>query len=80
VILLTSKDYIKLVIIAGVFAIPVAWKILNNWLDQYAFQIPVNLLMFLIPFTLILLIAAITISFQSIKAALANPAKNLRTD
>ncbi len=80
IILLTSKDYIRLVIIAGVFAIPFAWKMLNTWLDQYAFQIPVNILMFLVPFILILLIAAVTISFQSIKAALSNPAKNLRTE
>jgi putative ABC transport system permease protein len=80
IIFLTSKDYIKLVIIAGIFAIPVAWKLLDNWLDQYAFQIPMNVLMFLFPFLLIILIAAITISFQSVKAALSNPVKNLRTE
>jgi putative ABC transport system permease protein len=80
IILLTSKDYIRLVMIAGVFAIPVAWKVLDNWLSQYAFQIRVNILMFLLPFVLILIIAGITISFQSVRSALANPAKNLRTE
>ncbi len=80
IILLTSRDYIKLVIIAGIFAIPVAWKLLDNWLDQYAFQIPMNMLMFIVPFLLIILIAIVTVSFQSIKAAIANPVKNLRTE
>jgi putative ABC transport system permease protein len=80
IIALTSKDYIKLVFIAGILAVPVAWKMLSNWLEQYAFQIPVNVLMFLVPFILILAIAAVTISFQSVRAALTNPVKNLRTE
>lgn len=80
IIFLTSKDYMKLVIIAGIFAVPVAWKMLDNWLEQYAFQIPVNILMFIVPFVLILALAGITISFQSVKAALSNPVRNLRTE
>lgn len=80
IFMLTSLDYIKLIFIAGGIAIPIAFILLNKWLDQYAFQIPITVWLFMIPLSLILIIALITIAFQSIKAAIQNPVINLRSE
>jgi putative ABC transport system permease protein len=80
IFMLTSFDYMKLIFIAGGIAIPVAFILLNTWLDQYAFQIPITVWLFLIPLFLILIIALITIAYQSIKAAIQNPVMNLRSE
>ena len=75
-----SKDFLKLVIIALLVAFPVSWWLMNSWLQGFAYRIPVRLSVFLIAGILVLLITIITISFQSIKAAIANPVKALRTE
>lgn len=75
-----SKDYLKLVLIAGVVALPVAFMLVKNWLNKYAFHIDIGLWFFILPVCLIVLIALITVLYQSMKAALANPVKNLRTE
>ncbi|MES1216361.1 MAG: hypothetical protein ABUT20_12670, partial [Bacteroidota bacterium] len=74
------KDFIKLVIIAFLIALPVAWLVMNNWLQNFAYRININLWIFIAAGFLALFVAITTISFQAIKAAIANPVKSLRTE
>lgn len=78
--LMLSKDFIKLVGIAFILITPVSWWLLNNWLQGYSYRIDLNLWFFLAAGILATLIAFITISVQTIKAAVANPVKSLRTE
>lgn len=77
---LIAKDYVKLILYAGFIAIPVAYFLLQNWLNDYAFHISIGLWFFILPLLLIMTIALTTVLYQSIKAALTNPVKNLRTE
>ena len=77
---LLSKDFVKLVVIAFVIAAPVAWYSMNKWLQDFEYRIEVNWAVFAIAALIALFIAVATISFQAVKAALANPVKNLRTE
>src|SRR6266542_2650168 len=77
---LLSLDFIKLVVISIIIATPIAWYAMNQWLQDYAYRINITWITFFIAGLLVTAIALITISFQSIKAAIANPAKNLRTE
>ena len=72
--------FIKLVFIAIVIATPVAWYAMYTWLQDFAYKTDLNWTIFLIAGLLSISIAVITISFQSIRAALANPVKSLRTE
>ena len=80
VILLLSKDFTKLVIIAFVLAIPVAYFIIKKWLEGFAFRTNIDPGVFLLAGISALLIAWFTVSWQSIKAALANPVDSLRNE
>ncbi|HVX28527.1 MAG TPA: ABC transporter permease [Parafilimonas sp.] len=80
IITLISKDFLKLVIISIVIAIPVAWWAMNKWLQEFAYRINISWWVFLIAAVIALLIAVLTVSFQAIKAAVANPVKSLRTE
>jgi putative ABC transport system permease protein len=75
-----SKDFLKLVLIASFIAFPVAWWAMNKWLQGFAYRVSINVQVFLIAGIIALLIAMATVSFQAIKAALANPAKSLRSE
>ena len=77
---LLSKDFLQLVAIACFIAFPVAWWIMHNWLQSYQYRITISWWIFFIAGVAAIMIALITISFQAIKAALANPVKNLRTE
>jgi len=77
---LLSKDFLKLVIISCVVAFPVAWLMMNSWLQNYQYRITINWWIFLIAGVVAVLIALLTVSFQAIKAAIANPVKSLRTE
>ena len=77
---LLSKEFLQLVAIACLVAFPVAWWIMHNWLQNYEYRIDVSWWIFLAAGVSAILIALITISFQSIKAAIANPVKSLRTE
>lgn len=77
---LLSKDFVKLVLIAFVIAAPVAWYFMNVWLQDFEYRITISWTVFLTAGIIALLIAVLTISLQAIKAALANPVKNLRTE
>jgi putative ABC transport system permease protein len=80
IISLLSKDFLKIVFIAFVIAMPVAWYFMNKWLQDYAYRIDINLWVFVITGAVMILIALMVISFQSIKAAIGNPVKSLRTE
>jgi len=80
IVKLLSADFLKLVIIAIVIATPIAWWAINKWLADFAYRINISWKVFATAGILALLIALITISFQAIKAAIANPVKSLRTE
>ena len=77
---LLSKEFLLLVLIAMVIASPLAWIAMDNWLQDYVYRIHVSWWMFAVAGVLVVLIALITVSFQAIKAAIANPVKSLRTE
>ncbi|MCW3107776.1 MAG: acidobacterial duplicated orphan ABC-type permease-like protein [Segetibacter sp.] len=77
---LLSKEFIRLVIIAVVIASPVAWWLMNKWLQNFAYRITIQWWMFAAAGLLAIAIALVTVSFQAIKAAIANPVKSLRTE
>jgi putative ABC transport system permease protein len=77
---LLSRDFLKLVVFAALMAFPVAWYAMNNWLKDFAYRIHIQWWVFVLAGVLAALIAFITVSFQSIKAAIANPVKSLRTE
>ena len=75
-----SKDFVKLVLLAAVIAFPVSWWAMNTWLQDFAYRINISWVIFFIAGFAAVSIALITISFQAIKAAIANPVKSLRTE
>jgi putative ABC transport system permease protein len=77
---LLSRDFLKLVLIANGIAFPMAWWATNKWLQEYAYHIDVKWWVFFIAGLIAVFIALITVSFQAVKAALANPVKSLRTE
>lgn len=80
IIALLSKDFIKLVLIGFLFAIPIGWYSMNTWLADFAYKIEIGPGIFLFAGTLALLIALITVSWQSGKAAFTNPVKSLKNE
>ncbi len=72
---LLSKEFIKLVGIAFILATPLSWWAMNKWLEAFAYKVPISWWMFAVAGVLSIAIALITVSFQAIKAALANPVK-----
>ncbi|MEJ7586270.1 MAG: ABC transporter permease [Ferruginibacter sp.] len=77
---LLSADFLKLVFISAIIAFPVSWWAMNKWLQNYAYRIDINWWIFIAAGAIALLIALFTISFHSVKAAIANPVKSLRTE
>jgi putative ABC transport system permease protein len=75
-----AKDFIILVGIAIVIAVPLAYMGINKWLQDFAFRINIGWTAFVIAGVAAILIALITVSFQAIRAAIANPVKSLRTE
>ncbi len=80
IVALLSRDFLKLVLIAFVIATPVAWYAMNQWLKDFAYKIDLSWWIFALAGILAVLIALLTVSFQAIKAALANPVKSLRSE
>jgi len=77
---LLSKDFMKLVTIAIILSSPIAYYLMNKWLQDFVFRIDISWWFFVAAGTMALVIALITVSFQAIKAAIANPVKSLRTE
>ena len=80
VLLLVSKEFLVLVAIAFIIAIPVTWWAMHTWLQDFAYRINISWWIFTIAGLIAILIALLTVSFQAIKAAVANPVKSLRTE
>ena len=80
IITLLSKDFLKLVLVAIVIASPIAWYTMNRWLQDFAYKIDIAWWMFAGAGLLAVGIALLTVSFQSVKAALTNPVKSLRSE
>ena len=75
-----TRDFGKLIIFASVIATPISWIIMTSWLEDFAYRINISIWMFAAAMIFALIIAMITVSYQSIKAAMANPVENLRTE
>jgi putative ABC transport system permease protein len=75
---LLSKDFAKPVLLANLIAWPIAWYAINKWLEEFAYRIEIGLGMFVIAGSLALGIALLTVSYQALKAALANPVEALK--
>ena len=80
IVVMLSKDFIKLVAVALIIAFPVAWWVMEKWLQNFVYRISIRWWMFVVAGTIALIIAFLTVSYQSIKAAIANPVKSLRTE
>lgn len=80
IVALLSKDFLKLVLIAILIASPIAWYAVSQWLDDFAYKINLSWWVFALAGVLAVLIALLTVSFQSIKAALMNPVTSLRSE
>jgi len=77
---LLSKDFLKLVLIASLIAFPIAWWAMNNWLESFAYRIGISWWIFIVAGGSAILIALVTVSIQTIRAAVANPVKSLRSE
>jgi putative ABC transport system permease protein len=80
VVTMLSTDFLKLIIVASVIAFPIAWYAMNKWLQDFAFRTDVSWWVFALASGIIMAIALITISFQSLKAGLTNPVDSLRSE
>jgi putative ABC transport system permease protein len=80
IVALLSKEFLMLVIMAALVAFPLAWYAMHNWLEDFAYRIDISLWVFLVAGIVAALIAFLTISYQALKAARANPILNLRFD
>ena len=80
IVIMLSKDFLKLVLIASLIAFPIAWFSMNKWLQDFAYRININWWVFVLSAFVAVAIAMATISFQAIKATITNPVKSLRTE
>jgi putative ABC transport system permease protein len=80
VVFLLSANFLKLVLIAFLFAAPAAWWFMHKWLQDFAYRINIDWWIFIAAGVIALLIALLTVSFQAVRAAIANPVKSLRTE
>ncbi|HEX6846705.1 MAG TPA: ABC transporter permease, partial [Chitinophagaceae bacterium] len=80
IVAMLSKDFIRLVLIASVLAIPVSWWLMNSWLGDFAYRTKLYWWIFVIAGALALFVALFTVGLKALKAAIANPVKSLRTE
>ena len=79
-VVMLSSGFTKLILVAVVIAVPVAWWAISSWLDSFAFRVQMNWMIFLGASLAALAIAWLTVSYESVKAALSNPVKSLRSE
>lgn len=77
---LLSKDFVKLVFISILFATPLGWWAMDNWLESFSYRVPISAWVFVASGILALAIALLTVSYQAVRAAVANPVKSLRAE
>jgi len=80
IVSMLSRDFLALVLLAIIIASPIAWFAMHRWLQDFAYRINISLWVFVLAGLVAVAIALVTVSFQAIKVALANPVKNLRTE
>ncbi len=80
IVSMMSKEFVRLVLIALLISVPLSWYTMNQWLTGFAYHIPINFTIFIYAGAAALLIALITVSFESVKAASANPVNSLRSE
>src|SRR6202035_2209465 len=80
IVTMLSKDFLKLIILALLLASPIAWYFMSQWLNDFAFRIKISWWIFILAGSMAIFIAIATVSFQAIKAAIANPVKSLRSE
>ncbi|HUZ60799.1 MAG TPA: ABC transporter permease [Hanamia sp.] len=80
IVTLLSKDFLKLVLVATIIAFPIAWYAMSHWLQGFAYRVHIHWWVFVLSAILALIVALVTVSFQAIKAAIANPVKSLRSE
>jgi putative ABC transport system permease protein len=78
IISLLSVDFVKLVVIASILSLPIAYYSMNNWLREYTYRIDLSWVLFIIPVFAVIIIAAITICIQVLKTALTKPVDTLK--
>ena len=79
-VLILSKDFLRLIIIAFFIAAPVAWLLMNKWLQDFAYRTAISWWVFAVAVLSALVVTCIAVGFQTIRAAVANPVKSLRTE
>jgi putative ABC transport system permease protein len=79
-LVLLAKDFVKLIALAAILAIPLTWLIMNKWLTSYAYHISISWWLLTLPVFAILIISILVISYQTIKVAIANPVKSLKSE
>jgi putative ABC transport system permease protein len=77
---LIYKDFALLILIAFVFATPIAWYFMDKWLENFSYHTSIDMWTFVLSFVLVVLITSLTISYQAVKASMANPVKSLRSE
>ena len=78
IVALLSSGFIKLVMISIVIAVPLAWWLMRNWLDSFPYHVDVSIWVLLLSAFMVILIALLSVSYQTVKAAMVNPSKTLR--
>jgi ABC-type antimicrobial peptide transport system permease subunit len=79
-LLLISKEFLKLVLVAFIIAVPITWWFMNNWLDKYTYHIHISIWLFAAVGIVIMLLTLAVVSLNTMRAAIANPVKSLRTE
>jgi putative ABC transport system permease protein len=80
IVLLLTRDFIRLVVLAILLATPLAWYLMHGWLENFAYKTPIGWGVFAIAGSSAILIALLTVSFEAIRSAIANPIKSLKTE
>ncbi len=80
IVQLLSMDFLKLVLVSIVIAVPISWWAMNKWLQGFNYKVPITWWMFALAGLIAILIAFFTVSFQAVRAAVANPTKSLKTE
>jgi len=80
IVRMLSKDFVKLILLSALIAFPLGWWTMQQWLAGFAFRVNIGAGVFVFALASSLLIALLTVSFQAIKAAIANPVKSLRAE
>src|SRR6185295_2676787 len=79
-LMLISKEFLWLVLVAFIIAVPLAWWLMNNWLEKYVYRINISIWLFVGVGTVILMLTLLVVSLNTIGAAVRNPVKSLRTE